>query len=192
MTGDKNKKIFFNNKGTSLLEIIVCIGIFALIIVLTTGIFQSVVEGQRQAISAQHTQESVRYVMEVISKDIRQAIRDNDDSCGAYYTNVNRVFNQSDSNTLFFENKHGDCIQYYLDGTSLMQRKNGTAVSTTPDEIEISDLEFIVKSNAVGVSPANRIQQIVTIKMKVEARSVKVSGKNPFYIQTCVSSRFYE
>lgn len=188
MTGDNRKIQILNNNGFSLLEIIISVSVFVVVIMLATSIFQSVVEGQRQAISAQHTQESIRYVMEVISKDMRQAVR----SDAACHAGGNRIFNQDNSAELWFENKHGECIRFYLDGTSLMKDRDGVAASTTPDEIEVSDLEFIVKSNAVGVSPANRIQQIVTMKMKVEARSVKVSNKTPFYIQTTVSSRFYE
>lgn len=170
------------------MEIIVSIGIFAIVIMLTTSIFQSVVEGQRQAISAQHTQESIRYVMEVISKDIRQAKR-SDIACHA---GGNRIFNQGNSSELWFENKHGECVRYYLSGSVLMKSRNGIAVSTTPDEIEISDLEFIVRSNVINVSPINRIQQIVTMKMNVEARTDKASAKIPFYVQTTISSRFYE
>ncbi len=181
------------------MEIIVSIGIFAIVIVLTTSIFQSVVEGQRQAISAQHTQESIRYVMEVISKDMRQAVRSNGEcspnpNCPDVTTFDNRIFNQDsgDLDEICFKNKHGECVQYYLDGSSLMKNRDGTAASTTPDEIEISDLEFIITANTIGVLPGNRIQQIVTMKMKVEARAAKASAKIPFYIQTSVSSRFYE
>jgi len=188
MIGDNIKTQLLNNKGVSLLEIIISVSVFVVVIMLATSIFQSVVEGQRQAISAQHTQESIRYVMEVISKDMRQAVRSNTDC----HTGGNRIFNQDNSAELWFENKHGECIQYYLDGSSLMKSRDGVAASTTPDEIEVSDLEFRIITNDIDVSPASRIQQIVTMKMKVEARSVKVSNKTPFYIQTSVSSRFYE
>src|SRR3989338_7515952 len=53
-----------NQKGTSLLELLVALSLFAMIILSATSIFKAVIDGQRNSISAQNVQESLRYALE--------------------------------------------------------------------------------------------------------------------------------
>ena len=61
-----NMNIFSDKKGFSLIELIVAMGMFGVVMLMATGIFNSVINGQRRAIASQNTQESMRYVFEVI------------------------------------------------------------------------------------------------------------------------------
>ncbi|MCG2695682.1 prepilin-type N-terminal cleavage/methylation domain-containing protein, partial [Candidatus Parcubacteria bacterium] len=66
-------KIIKNNAGVTLLELTVAVAIFSFAVLSATQIFKMVLEGQRSAIAAQSTQESMRYALEVMSKEIRMA-----------------------------------------------------------------------------------------------------------------------
>jgi len=178
-------KIRQNNLGVTLLEMLVAVALFSVTILSATQIFKMVIEGQRNAIAAQNVQESMRYAFETMAKEIRMAQKD-DGSCAAaghvYSTNV-------DNSELYFINYHGDCVAYYLEYDGDIPRlkvdRGLASAFVTPDEIKVSNLEFIVDDNV------SAIQSIVTIKMDIEAVG-KEMHKQTMKIQTTISSRYYE
>jgi len=208
-------------KGFSLLEVIIAVGIFAIVIISATGIFQKVIESQRSAIAAQNTQESIRYAMEVVSKEMRLAFSSgsgiDNKYCAEFFGPVfagsnlspvetspdrwNKVFNTFDwggDDALYFYNKDENCVAYYLSDDSLMTvRQIGPnpndyyIASSTPDELKISNLRFIVKDDIEGVFPRVK-QPLVTIKMDVEMKNEDIINKQAFKMQTTVSGRYYE
>ena len=62
--------------GMSLLEILVAVSFFVVIILAATSIFSLVIKQQRSAISSQNVQESLKYFLEIMSKEIRTAEKD--------------------------------------------------------------------------------------------------------------------
>ena len=70
------RKIINNKEGLTLLELTVAVAIFSVMMLALTQIFNMVIRGQRNAIAAQNIQESMRYAMEVMSKEIRMAQKD--------------------------------------------------------------------------------------------------------------------
>lgn len=171
-----------NEKGFTLFEILVGMGIFSIIILSVTGILQSAVEGQRKAIGAQNTQESMRYVLEVISKEIRMAKR-NDGYCsdgpqtGIFYV---------ENDTLYFRNQYDECVAYYKETDAggknrfkITRDEVGGYIST--DEISVDYLEFYKK---------NSDQPAVTITMRVSTEE-STKSRSDIDIQTTISSRYY-
>jgi hypothetical protein len=63
------------------------------------------------------------------------------------------------------------------------------AFPITPDEVQVSELDFDVVDDAIGAF--HSVQPQVTFKMKVEF-SGKPEHKQTMYLQTTVSSRHYE
>lgn len=197
----KNQSILQNNSGVTLLEMMVSVSIFAILIVMTANIFQSVVEGQRHAIASQNVQENVRYAMEVMAKSIRQATRsDGQDGSGSLCypipSPVNQIFNKRDNNgdgseELFYMNKYGECVEWRINNSVLEVGINSVYTPVTPDEIEISELEFDMLNNSVGVDPEDKVQPLVTINFLVQARSGSARYRRPVRIQTSISSRYY-
>jgi len=175
---------FNDKKGFTLLELIVAVGIFSIIVVSATSIFQQVIEGQRRAIATQNTQESVRYVLETISKEIRNA-KINDDSspdCGGI--DAGKIFKLVSANELKFKNQYGNCVIYKLDsGAFKISRDNGTFfLPITPDNVQLSNLNFILKSGG---------QNAVTVAIKIENNTTNTRFKSPLELQTTISSRYY-
>jgi Tfp pilus assembly protein PilW len=108
-------------EGVTLVEMIVAISIFVFVIVIVTSIFQLVIEGQRNAIAAQNTQESLRFTLEMMSKELRQARVSNTQSssyCQDVLTApIYRTFNKDNTtfpgfDILYFKNKHEECVYY--------------------------------------------------------------------------------
>lgn len=60
-------------RGFTLIELIVALAIFVIIIGVTIGIFSSILKAQRKAYNVQITQDIARYLMEMMTKEIRMA-----------------------------------------------------------------------------------------------------------------------
>lgn len=196
------RQIITDNQGVSLLELVVAIAIFISMMLLVTGIFRSVVEGQRSAIAAQNTQESMRYAFEVMSKEIRNAQR-SDDGCeiAGGDAAVNKVYNIETatemSDVLYFRNKDSVCVYYYsetdvngVDRLVIERGGGGAAFYVTPDEISVNNLEFVVIDDAIPAFHSK--QPKVTITMEIEMAGGKAMHKQPMIMQTTISSRYYE
>lgn len=197
------------NKGFSLIEIVVSVSIFSILMIATTGIFKSVIEGQRSAITAQNTQESLRYALEVMSKEIRNAKSGNADcnaavialvpAYGAIDNPQKKIYNTASSTkVLFFKNKKNECVAYFLADYRLYILRdqppynNGDEIiqEITPDEIKISNLRFLVQDDLVGAFHA--VQPRVTFRLDSELRAANALHKQPMKVQTTISSRNYE
>ena len=189
------KNIRQNKKGVTLLEITVAVAIFSVVILSATEIFRMVIEGQRNAIASQNVQESMRYAFETMAKEIRTAIASNDD-CESLFNPpagaTNKVFNtttNSEGDILYFKNKDGDCVAYYLEDETLKVIRESNIASTTPGKIKITNLDFKVTDDLIGAF--HSLQPLVTMKMDIEAAG-KEMHKQTMKMQTTISSRYYE
>jgi prepilin-type N-terminal cleavage/methylation domain-containing protein len=201
MIGDKYMMNNFqkNKQGFTLLEIIVSLSIFSLVVVMAVGIFQAVLTSQQRAIVAQNEQESLKYVFEVVSKDIRSAVSSNHD-CELVLGDLatNKIFNRettlySGSNALYFKDKNGDCTYYYIDNGVLMQRKEivpPLTSATTPSDVLVKSFNFSIIDNSIGA--VDSVQPMVTISLEIEDRTGRAIEKQNMTVQTTISSRNYE
>ena len=186
------KNILKNKSGTFLIEIMLAISIFVILIGLTLSIFKSTIESQKSAIVAQDTQESMRFLFEIISKEIRGAqVMDGD--CNAFIgVASDKKIYYINGGVLYFKNKDSECVAYYVDGSDdfIIERDNGIgALPVTPNDIKVTNLDFFAEDNDIGVLPDAKIQPRVTIKIEVEAAG---AHKQRTIMQTTVSSRRYE
>ena len=189
------KNIRQNKKGVTLLEIIVSVAIFSVVMLSATEIFRMVIEGQRNAIASQNVQESMRYAFETMAKEIRTAVASNHD-CESLFNPpagaTNKVFNtttNSEGDILYFKNKDGDCVAYYLEDETLKVIRESNIASTTPGKIKITNLDFKVTDDLIGAF--HSLQPLVTMKMDIEAAG-KEMHKQTMKMQTTISSRYYE
>jgi len=190
-----------NNKGTTLLELMVSIAIFSSMILVVSSVFSNINTGQREAIATQNIQESVRYFMEVMSKEIRMARGDRNgyltglcnDALGLTNTNKKTFnFDSANNSVLYFVNKDYECVYYRLNNKRIeISRDNGANfLPITSKNIEINNLLFNVDDNDAGT--VRDMQTRVTISFDVESKSDIDMHKNKMKIQTTISSRRYE
>ena len=165
----------------------VSVTLFAFLILAATGIFKMVVDGQRSAIGAQNVQENMRYAMEKMSKEIRMARISNQECDG---TAVYKVYNTADSGReVYFKNKNGDCVTYYLENNRLKVMVGAITDFITPAKIEVSNLKFYIADDPIGAF--HSLQPYLTMMMDVKAIG-RAAYEQRMKIQMTVSSRYYE
>ncbi|MCK4539937.1 hypothetical protein KAU09_02160 [Candidatus Parcubacteria bacterium] len=192
------KNILKNKSGTSLIEIMFAVSIFVILIGLTLGIFKSTIESQKSIIASQDTQESLRFLFEIMSKEIRSAqVVDHGCEWATGNNSGNEIYDTEAGNTeLYFKNKNDECVAYYIDiNDDLVIRRrtaaNDIVLPITPNDIKVTSLIFDVTDNVIGVSPDVKIQPCLTMKIEVEANNAG-AHKHHMIMQTTVSSRYYK
>lgn len=189
-------KLIKNQKGTTLLELVVAVAIFSVIVLSATAIFRWVIEGQRNAITSQNVQESMRYALEVISKEIKHAQKADSGNCPTGVPG-GKIFQSTSSDTILdFKNKNDKCVTYSVDsGTNRFKIKRtdlggGNAIEDyiTPNDIKVSNLKFVV----VPDNSQSQGQAKVTLRMDIEANIGKSEHKQKMTIQTTISSMYYD
>lgn len=199
--GMKNLKLNYltwPTGGYSLLEMIVAMGIFIILILSATTIFQMVVQGQTSAMASENIQESFGYSLEMMAKAMRMAQK-SDDSCRTILTPqpapIYKVYNTTDSDTtLYFRNKDGYCMAYYLYNNRLKVIQD-TVSGTLNDylsssKIKVNSLKFSVSDDLIGTFVSKK-QAKVTITLEVEVIGQQIH-KQKTRMQTTISSRYYE
>lgn len=174
-----------DRSGFTLIELMVSVALFSLIMILAANIFQSVINGQRDAIASRNIQESVRYSFEKLSKEIRMAQKDNAHFCIPAGNNI--YWTNGGKDQLKFLNYQNKCVCYFLNNGQFMISDQTCAggLPLTPQKIVVSNLKFQVNDSAASS------QALVTLRMRV---GVLVPGRmnETIDVQTSLSSRFYK
>ena len=187
MTGINIQKFKKDKKGITLVETLISVTLFAVIIISASQVFKINIETQRDALAAQSVQESLKYFMEVISKEIRTAQKDggvcvNVGDSSVYTTNVG-------TDELYFKNEDGECVAYSLaldDGIYRFQIERGALSGyATPHNVSITNLKFVVDDDI------DNVQSLVTIKFDAQVTGKGVHTQSMKF-QTSISSRYYE
>jgi len=187
---DQNHRSRFRrvSAGFTLVEVLVATTIFAVIMLSSTTIFKMALDGQKKSLMSQNVQESLRYFLEVISKEIRMAQRNNG-VCGDFgSTSIYGTTTNSFGEVLLFKNYHGQCVRYDLFGATGYQRfrvwRDSDLGFISPLKVYVSNLHFLVKEDADK-------QAFVTLSFKAEAISPDGSRSEAINIQTSITSRYY-
>ena len=175
------KKIKEGQGGVSLLELIVSISLFTLVVLSSVQIFNMTMRVGREIMASQRVQKETRYLFEVISKEIRMAQVDKEDSC-ITQPNDWLYFLENDSR-LKFLNKNEECVEYYGEDDNFTVERNGTKDYLTSGDVIVKDLRF----NRIGYTPNE--QPLIAIKMKVYPQGMP---EQEMVMQTSISARDYE
>ena len=197
MIGDKKK----DNKGFSLLEMLVSVSVFVILILMVTSIFQNSMLVQKNAVATQEVQEGIRYALELMSKELRSSVTNladpsdpASDSCDLILPPTlptNRIFNY-DAGQLYFRNKEGDCVNYYLgsDDRIHIERVLGGSVldlPITPENVRVIDFNVVIEDNLINQLFANQ-QAKATLSFLLESETEDYATMN---LQTTIVSRTY-
>lgn len=189
-------------EGYSLLEIMVALGLFSFLIIISLNIFYSINRSQNSAVSSQNIQENLRFFLEALSKEVRQAVR-SDGSCSTdrIYKIYNRGTIGGNSNVLFFKKISSGkeyCIAYYLDNNRIKVRKiekpsNNIIADDyiTARETQITNFNFEIFDNLITNLSGNEYQPRVNFVIQAGAGAQQFS-RQPIIIQTTISSRTYD
>jgi prepilin-type N-terminal cleavage/methylation domain-containing protein len=182
--------------GFTLIEVLVSVSLFTIIILGASQIFKMVINSQRSAIATQNVQESLRYFLEVIGKEIRMAQRNSDGLCaGIPPTEIFVVTTDSfGNNVLNFKNYYNQCVTYYLSLDPVattterfkISRNNAGVVQSdfiSPLQINLDSLHFVL-------TESSSTQPTITINLRAHAVN-EAQYKSTMTIQTSLASRYY-
>jgi prepilin-type N-terminal cleavage/methylation domain-containing protein len=163
-----------NEKGFTLVELLVSAAIFSILILASTGIFVKIMNVQKKALAIQEVQDNISYTMEMISKEIRMM---------SEITTKNTA-----SDTLVFKNSKEEDIVYSLISEQLT-RKKGIEIpqAITSVNVDVIELTFYVNNWDIVNGP----QPMVTINLVMEISDGNF-GKAQARLQTTLSGRIYE
>ncbi|MCD4694109.1 prepilin-type N-terminal cleavage/methylation domain-containing protein [bacterium] len=174
------EKIRKQQAGVTLLELVVAISLFTMLILSVTQIFNMTLRVGANVVASQKVQKEMRYIFEVISKEVRMAKVDKSGICIA----PDWLFVISGGGQeLSFLNKDDECVVYSFVDDSFSIDRDGVSEELTSDEIVVEDLEF----RRFGYTPAE--QPAILLRMTVYNKN---DSNKKINLQTTISSRDYE
>ncbi len=158
-------------KGLTLIELIVAIGIFGLVVNMVFGIFVLAIVSQRRIIALRNVEDNIRFTIESMAREIRTG---NNFSGGA--------------GSLSFTNAKGESVIYRLNGGIVEKSSNGGAdySTVTGSETTVNYLNFYLMGQAAG----DGLQPRVTITIGAASQVGKQNAD--LKVQTTISGRFLQ
>ena len=175
-------KIIHNQKGFTLMEMILAAGLFAICSVAVGGIFMAANNLQQQSVSLQRLQNDGRYILDKVAKEVRGR-------------EVTLVYpSQNPTSTLSFKpDEFNDVVTFFYNGSSILYSSGGYSAPLNAEDIEITDLKFFTyptKDPFSGLASASDIQPRVTVFLKMRNK-LKNKYQKEISLQTTISSKYY-
>ncbi len=160
------------NKGFTLIELLVALFAFSMIASVMTTISVSVIKTQRQVFALQNVQETSRYAIETMGKEIRMSAINSLAGNGLSIINIT--------------NPDGESIDYQFVSNKLQRRVDAGVWQ----DLNLTDSFYLTGSFYItkGTSPN---WAIVTIAMKIESQGVKSEEQARIYLQNTIAPRIY-
>lgn len=166
------------NRGFTLFEMIVSLGIFSTAMLILFSALLSITSAQKKAVALSSTEDNLRFAIDSISKEIRTATSYN---CGGDVPGTNDC---SGGTQLALKNAAGRTVIYRLNGTSIQKGATlATMADLTGSDIQITNFRFYVTGSRAG----DGLQPQVTMILRAEMGSGK--EKSVFNMQTTVTQR---
>lgn len=170
--------------GFTLIELVVSVGIFAIVMVMSVSVLLTIVDLDRKAQSMKSIMNNLGFALESMSRDIK---------VGFNYCRANPCTDD----TFSFESFSGKKVTYTLSGTQLWRTVGTNApVPLTAPEIIIENnadpnpFNHIPVFRVTGESTADNQQPFVVMRIKGRAGNAKT--QTLFNIQTTVSQRLFD
>ena len=179
-------------KGLTLIELIIALGVFSMAILVSVSIFISTLKVQRRVLASQSGIDSFRYAIEIISKEVRMAKKDLG-ACGhsgyVYFVPVSQ-------DQVSFVNIEDECVRYALTEGRLVKYMSGQdgfslgEMPVTSEDVFISKIKFLSSEAREGVGSG--IQPRITMAVTFQPKTGASTTAGEVNIETTISSRFYE
>ena len=149
------KKFFkADNRGFTIVEIVVTIFIFSIMVVLVTSIFARAIALERRIVAAQRVQENATFLMESMAKEIRVSAIVNQDATTCTAT------------TLTLNHPVYGTIIYSLDISGNIQRQATLTEIVSSSDVQFTRMRFCI----FGSSPIDQMTPRVTIIFSLKNR----------------------
>lgn len=172
------------NKGFTLTELLIGMGIFALILGPVTGLLVSGIRLQRQSLAEQQSLDQLSFALEYMSRALRMAKKDTTGNClsqtGLNYENPGgQISNIKFINPL----QNYRCQRFFLEAQTLKYDMGAgeSPLALTAAKLQVQSLKF----NLIGQSETDDLQPRVTIFLKAKP----TQSARPIELQTTISQR---
>lgn len=185
-TKSANRKVK-SEAGYSLIELMVAIGVFAVVVTILSGTFMISLRGQGKSATVQNIGDNMRYAMEVMAKEIRM---------GTIKATEGYLFDPLLSDIRFrsnMPNRNNAVVRFYLDTLThqiMFDDDIFDALSPEPitsANIEVSALKFDVSGDTSGTSAS--AQPRITIAMRAASVGTAADIETRIDMQTTISPR---
>lgn len=173
-----------NNRGFTLIEMMVAVTIFVSVVTVALAIFVSSLQAQRQNLAYQQLLDQTSFVTEYMSRAIRMAKKELSTPpicltvCGRgcnYETNP-----QQDS--IKFIDYNGVCTEFFLENEQLKKRVGADVLALTSPDLTVSS--FNVNLSGQYQPPTDYLQPLVTIFLEIVGKE-----QSKIQIKTSISQR---
>jgi len=193
-----------NNKGFTLIEMLVVLAIFSTFVILAADLFLTINRVQRETRTSERILSESRYILETIARDVRSG-RIDYKAYGNPVDPADAIVNPADE--LFYISRINERIRIKKDTTFcpsslsspcvLISRDDGaTWASMTPLGVKVNDLKFVIQPEQDpfyfdGVTWLSDEQPMLTIIITLAATSEISKKEFEIHNQTSVSVRRY-
>lgn len=176
-----SKIINKNNKGFTLIEMLVAVALFSIVLVVAMGAILTVIDANRKAQTLSSVMTNLNFAIESMTRSIKTGVDPELSGSGQVIT--------VDANDLSSNSFNRQKVRFsLLDGQIVRSINNATPVAITAPEVEISSLSFSLNGKGGSYTPADFEQPVTLIAVE---GVVKISNdiESSFKIQTSVSQR---
>lgn len=174
----KNKNLSAGRQGFTLIELMVAMAIFAVVITVVLGVFSMAIRAQKRVITLQNIQESAKFIIEFMAKEIR----------------MSTIKIDSTSSVLSITRFEGGESDSQYNVTYTFNNSAGTLNRQSPqsnNQLNPAEVKITGSFDVVGVG-ADNFQPKVTILMKLEGVGYFSEEKAVVNIQTTLSQRILD
>lgn len=183
--------ILFFKKGFTLVEIIVSITIFSLLILATFGVYLSTFRKHRQALMSQIVNEELQYVIETISRDIRESYLMARSIAEERILLDHPTKNISDA-TCDPDNCCAGCLRYRFNAMAyrieVQGRGDGSFIELTSSRIRVESVDFNIPTRDISQPNYFEDQPKVTILIRARATNDTL-GTSEAILQTTITQK---
>lgn len=176
-----------NNRGFSLIEILVSIAIFSVVMVAAAGALLTTIDANHKAQAIQSVMNNLNFALESMSRAIRTGDTYHCGDSGSLAANQTPNDCASSGSSFFAFKRSNDnkTIYYYLAGSQIFRAVDASeALAISAPEITVENLKFYVQGAAVS----SQAQPRVTIVIQGYAGAT-AKIRTPFNLQTTLSQR---
>jgi prepilin-type N-terminal cleavage/methylation domain-containing protein len=167
-------------KGFTLIELMVAVGLFAIVMLLASGAYLVMISLNRQAQNIATGIDNLSFALETMTRNVRTGSHY---SCGALGGDCT-----SGGTSFSFRNPNGVTVTYSLSGTSLLQRVGTTQSMLTDSSVTITSLTFYAYGTKT-VSQADYEQSRVSIIVSGTVSSGAGKAPQSFTVETGATMR---
>lgn len=138
--------------GFTLVELMISVGIFALVMVLASGAYLMMISFNRQTQATVTGINNLSFALESMTRTIRTGINYD---CGVNCASIG-------SNTFSFTDENGNPASYFLSGTSIQETVNSVTSALTDPSVTILSLKFYAYDTNRGDPKQSRVTMIIT------------------------------